>query len=162
MKALVIYDSVYGNTEKIAVAVGRALGLREGEGIVRADDVAPEHLESLELLVVGSPTWRFRPTSAVARFLKSIPKHGLENVRVAAFDTRLSAEKIEAIRILAFFVHIFGFAAKPILKKLMKKGGVPAASPAGFDVADTEGPLIEGELERAAMWAERLNMERTQ
>jgi hypothetical protein len=59
-------------------------------------------------------------------------------------------------RILAFFVKIFGYAAQPIADRLQKKGGELAVPPEGFYVGDTEGPLFEGELERAADWAKQI------
>jgi flavodoxin len=153
MKALVVYDSAFGNTEKIAQAIAHGLGLEKENGIVRAGAVQPEHLTGLTLLIVGSPTQKFRPTQATSDFLKNIPKNGLKGVKVAAFDTRFTVRKIEEVRILALFVRMFGYAAKPITNKLETKGGERIASPEGFYVSDTKGPLLEGELERAADWA---------
>ena len=49
-----------------------------------------------------------------------------------------------------------GYAAEPIAKGLKRKGGDQRLPPEGFYVADTEGPLKEGELERAAEWAQRV------
>lgn len=156
MKALVIYDSVFGNTGKIAQAIGNALGSQEGVEIVRVSDVKPEQLTGLTLLIVGSPTRQFRPTGAITSLLKSIPKDGLRGVKVAAFDTRFTVSEIEKVRILAFFVRIFGYAAKPMADRLEKKGGELVLPPEGFYVGDTEGPLLEGELERAADWAKQI------
>jgi flavodoxin len=156
MKALVIYDSVFGNTGKIAQAIGNALGSQEDVEIVRVSDVKPEQLTGLTLLIVGSPTRQFRPTGAITSLLKSIPKDGLRGVKVAAFDTRFTVSEIEKVRILAFFVRIFGYAAKPMADRLEKKGGELVLPPEGFYVGDTEGPLLEGELERAADWAKQI------
>jgi flavodoxin I len=74
---------------------------------------------------------------------------------VAAFDTRFPESKINEIGILAFFVRIFGYAAEPIAKRL-QKGGELALEPEGFHVGDTEGSLLEGELEHAASWARQI------
>ena len=156
MKAMVVYDSVFGNTEKIAQAIGHALGFPEDVEIVQVGNVKPEQLAGLTLLIVGSPTRKFSPTAAITSFLKSIPKNGLKGVRVAAFDTRFTVSAIERVRILAFFVKIFGYAAKPIADRLEKKGAGLAVPPEGFYVSDTEGPLLEGELERAADWAKQI------
>ena len=156
MKAMVVYDSVFGNTGKIAQAIGHALGSQEDVETVRVSEVRPEQLAGLTLLVVGSPTRQFSPTGATSSFLKSIPKSGLKGVKVAAFDTRFTVSAIERVRILAFFVRIFGYAAKPIADRLGKKGGELVVPPEGFYVGDTEGPLLEGELERAADWARQI------
>jgi hypothetical protein len=53
-------------------------------------------------------------------------------------------------------VKIFGYAAKPIAEKLVKRGGVLVGEPIGFEVVESEGPLYEGELERAETWARGL------
>jgi flavodoxin len=55
MKTLVVYDSAYGNTEKIARAIGGAI---PGETQVRrVAEVSSAELVSLDLLIVGSPTY---------------------------------------------------------------------------------------------------------
>jgi flavodoxin len=153
MKALVVYDSAYGNTQTVAEAIGEALGPAEGVAVRRVGEVKPGELAGLDILIVGSPTQKFTATGATTRFLKSIPEDALRGVKVAAFDTRFPQDKVDEVRILAFFVSIFGYAAKPIAKRLQKKGGRLVVPPEGFFVGDTEGPLLEGELERAAEWA---------
>jgi flavodoxin len=156
MKVMVVYDSVFGNTEKIAQAIGHALGSPEDVETVQVGNVKPEQLAGLTSLIVGSPTRKFSPTAAITSFLKSIPKDGLKGIKVAAFDTRFTVSAIEKVRILTFFVKIFGYAAKPIADRLEKKGAELAVPPEGFYVSDTEGPLLEGELERAADWAKQI------
>jgi flavodoxin I len=156
MKAMVVYDSAFGNTEKVAQAIGQALGPEQEVKTVRVGNVKPEQLSGLTLLVVGSPTQKFSPLGTITGFLKGIPHNGLQEVKVAAFDTRIPESKVNEIRILAFFVRIFGYAAKPIADRLVKKGGDLAVPPEGFYVADTEGPLLDGELERAADWARQI------
>jgi flavodoxin len=156
MKAIVVYDSAYGNTEKIAQAIGQALGSTEEVEVMRAANVTPDQLAGVSLLVVGSPTQKFRPLASITELLKAIPGGALKGVRVAAFDTRITQSRVDEIRILSFFVKIFGYAAEPIGGRLVKKGGELAAPPEGFYVSDTEGPLLDGELDRAAAWARKL------
>jgi flavodoxin len=160
MKALVVYDSQFGNTEKVAEAIAAAIGeaIKAPRSVETrlAADTGTEHLAGIDLLVVGSPTQRFRPTPPVTDLLKAIPGKGLQGVKVAAFDTRLTEDQINSIRILGFFVNLFGYAAQPIADRLAKKGGELAGPPAGFYVGDSEGPLLAGELERAAEWARKL------
>lgn len=156
MKALVIYDSFFGNTEQIARAIGNALGSQEDVGTFRVGDVKLEWLTGLGLLIVGSPTRGFRPTEAIVNFLKSIPANGLKGVKVAAFDTRIATSDIGS-PLLRLFVNKGGYAAKPIADLLTKNGGELIRPPEGFYVEDREGPLKEGELERAADWAKRIS-----
>ena len=153
MKALIVYDSVFGNTAQVGEAIAEALASAAEVQTARVGEAAPEQLSGVDILIVGSPTRQFRPTPETTKLLKSIAAGGLRGVRVAAFDTRFTEEAIGRVRILAFFVRIFGYAAKPISKLLENKGGKLVMPPEGFYVADTEGPLLEGELERAAAWA---------
>ena len=106
-------------------------------------------------MIVGSPTRAFKPTKALVDFLIKIPSNGVKGINVAAFDTRISTTDVN-LRMLNGFVKIFGYAAKPIADKLQKKGGNLIIPPEGFFVKDSEGPLKEGELERAADWAKSL------
>ncbi len=151
MKALVVYDSVFGNTEKVAQAVAQALG-SEAVKVPAVSSAAPVEVT---LLVVGSPTRAFRATPATMAWIKALPANALSGVKVAAFDTRISAEE-SGSGFLKVMVKLFGYAAKPILAALQKKGGQAVAADEGFYVNASEGPLRDGELERAAAWAAKL------
>jgi flavodoxin len=152
VKALVVYDSVFGNTEKVAQAIGAALEARAEVEVLKVGDVPPEFWAGLDALIVGSPTRAFSPTPATKKLLSGIPRQGLEGVKVAAFDTRVDVETVDS-GFLSFMVKLFGYAAEPLAARLRRKGGQEALPPAGFIVGGTEGPLGEGELERAASWA---------
>jgi flavodoxin len=156
MKALVIYDSLYGNTQKIALAIADTLGTPQDVTALRVGDVKPDHFAGLDLLIVGSPTQKFRPTATISSLLKGIPNHSLKGIKVAAFDTRLTWNEIEKTAVLAFFVKIYGYAAKPIADRLAKKGGEPVIAPQGFYVDGMEGPLLDGEMDRAVNWARQI------
>jgi len=109
---MLIYDSQYGNTAKIAHAAGD--GLSE---------------------VIGAAG-------------------SVEVVKVAAFDTRTDPDKVEgSLRVFAKILDRFGYAAPKISSSLEKNGGQVIKPPEGFYVKGTEGPLEEGELERAKDWA---------
>jgi flavodoxin I len=142
MKALVVYDSQHGNTEAIARAIAGAAG-RGAARAVRVGDVKAADLKALDVLAVGSPTLGGRPTPAVQAFLDGIPAGSLAKVRVAAYDTRMTM----------WIAKLFGWAADRIAAGLAAKGGVQAARPTGFIVKGREGPLADGERERAAVWA---------
>jgi flavodoxin len=152
MKAVLVYDSIFGNTEKIARAIGKALESQGEVELVRVGEAQPGQLHGFDLVIVGSPTRAFRPTPAIQKYLDGIPSASLKGIRVAAFDTRIDVQ-VKSPIILKVLAGIFGYAAKPIAEKLTKSGGVVTAPPEGFIVLDSEGPLKEGELERAAQWA---------
>jgi len=146
IKTLIVYDSVYGNTEKIAKAIGDAI---IGEvKVLRVGEVNISELKTFNLLIVGSPTQGGRPTPAMQGFLNKISEPVIKGIRVAAFDTRMSTR----------FIGIFGFAAVRIADSLKKKGGSIITPPEGFFVKDKgqEDSLKEGELDRAVRWAKEL------
>jgi flavodoxin len=145
VKALIVYDSTYGNTEKIAKAIGAAL---TGDvKVLRAGEVNPAELNAFDLLVIGSPTYGGRPMPSVAELLNKIPESAIKGKNIAAFDTRIPTK----------LAKIFGYAADRIAKNLKEKGGNLVVPGEGFFVNGKEGPLKEGELERAASWAKELS-----
>ncbi|HEX7555952.1 MAG TPA: flavodoxin family protein [Leptolinea sp.] len=154
MKALIVYDSFFGNTEKIARAVGTALGLAKTD-VVKVGELQSAQLAGLELLIVGSPTRAMQASDGIKAFLKGLPSNSLNGVKVAAFDTRMTVNE-KTPGFLRLMVKLLGYAAEPMAKKLIRKGGMQVLAPAGFLVKDSEGPLQEGELERAAEWVKPL------
>ena len=156
MKALVLYDSVFGNTEKVAQAISTALEEKMESKTLQVKQASLSDLSGVDLLIVGSPTRAFTSTPDTKNFLKKIPAKSLANVKTAAFDTRMTQAMVnEAGKFLAFMVNLLGYAAEPIAKKLQQKGGNQKIKPEGFYVTGTEGPLADGELERAAEWAKK-------
>ncbi|MBN1594446.1 flavodoxin family protein [candidate division FCPU426 bacterium] len=154
MKTLVVYDSIFGNTERIARAIGEALG-SPAAAVTKVGEATKEHLAGIQLLIVGSPTRGFRPTPAVKKFIQDLAPNGLKGVKVAAFDTGIALSDIKP-RALRFLIKIFGYAAKPIADQLRKKGGEVIMAPEGFLVQGSEGPLKAGEQQRAAAWAKKI------
>ena len=142
MKALVVYDSLYGNTAQLAEAIGAALAAESR--VLRVRDAKPSDLGSFDLVIVGSPTQGGRATDAMRAFLDRVP--ALDGAKVAAFDTRLRAR----------WVKVFGYGAGKIAERMKSLGATLVAEPEGFIVEGKEGPLAEGELERAGAWAKDL------
>ncbi|MGA9761726.1 MAG: flavodoxin family protein [Gaiellaceae bacterium] len=141
MKTLVVYDSLYGNTAQLAQAIGAAAGESR---VLRVGEAKPSELRAFDLVVIGAPTQGGRATDAMRAFLDRVP--ALDGARVAAFDTRLRAR----------WVKVFGYAAGRIAGKLKSLGATLVAEPEGFVVEGKEGPLANGELERAAAWVKGL------
>jgi flavodoxin len=149
MKTLVVYDSLYGNTKTIAQSIGDAL---PGEAeVLHVNEAKASRLEAYDLLVVGAPTHGAKPSPDVQAYLDQMQAPALEGIKVAGFDTRLTDTRI-AYRLIL----MFGTAAPKIAKALEQKGGTLVGSAEGFYVTGGEGPLKDGELERAAAWAKGL------
>lgn len=151
MKVMIIYDSVFGNTAKVAQAMAETLQA----SALPVSQVTTDQLRGLNLLIVGSPTRSFRPTPAISKFLKSLSKDQLSGVQTAAFDTRIWLPTIDSAA-LRFLVDKGGYAANTMAQALKKKGDILAVPPKGFFVTGEQGPLKEGELERATEWAQQM------
>jgi flavodoxin len=145
MKTLVVYDSVYGNTEIVARTIGDAL---PGEvAVLRVGQVNPSELEAVDLLIIGAPTHGSMPSEAAQALVAKIGAPAREGVKVALFDTRLTWG----------FLRRYGFAADKMADTLTAKGWALAVPPEGFFVRGLrKGPLKKGEAERAAAWAKGL------
>jgi flavodoxin len=144
MKTLVVYDSVYGNTKTVAQTIGDAI---PGEAeVLYVKDANASGLEAYDLLIVGAPTHGAKPSPDMQVFLDQIGARALEGVKVAAFDTRMTVK----------LITMFGTAAPKIAKALVEKGGIQVGKPLGVYVKGGEGPLKDGEIERAAAWAREL------
>jgi flavodoxin len=132
-KALVVYDSVYGNTEKVARALAK--GLEEGGANVdcmRVDAAKFDELSGYDLLVVGSPThaWSVsKPTKTFLERLKSV--EGLSGKKAFALDTKMSS-------------RLAGSAGGKIEGKLKSLGLTIVKPHASAVVKGREGPLEEG------------------
>jgi hypothetical protein len=167
VRAVVVYESFFGNTESIARAI--ASGLRLEHILAEAVDVAEVgDLDPLayDLLVVGGPTHAFalsRPSTrgdAVARggddrysglglreWLAGLPRCTGRH-RAATFDTRVSKVR-----------HLPMSAARSAARLLRDHGFTVVVHPVGFVVQDVEGPLEQREMERAIGWARSLARE---
>ena len=152
MKSIVIYDSAFGNTKKIADAIYS--GLPDDAEIVQVGDMGRVKIKDFDLIIVGSPTQGGRPTAAISNFIKDLPENALKGVKIAAFDTRFTNRDHGIF--LNTLMKVIGFAAAKISRELVRKGGTLIEEPQGFIVHDTEGPLRVAEKERAKLWGSEI------
>jgi flavodoxin len=142
MKTMIVYDSVYGNTEIVARAIGDAIG--PDVPVLRLDQVQVSDVECADLLIIGSPTHGSEATQPMQSLVARIGAPAQEEARLATFDTRLGWG----------FLRKYGYAADKIENALKAKGWTPAGDQGGFFVRGLrKGPLRKGERERAAAWA---------
>lgn len=142
MNALIIYDSWFGNTRNVAQALARTLHECVPLRLVPVREVDVNELQGVRLLVIGSPTQQYRPTPALQALLEQISHGMLQGVIAGAFDTRYRISCWSS-----------GSAAWSIARFLQDTGAVLALPPESFFVSEVEGPLEEGEIERATHWA---------
>jgi flavodoxin len=147
MQTVVIYDSRFGNTEKIAEAIGRGAGTRSDVRVMstaEADGVARTLPGRPDLLLLGGPTQKRGPSPALRGFLADLPG-SLRAVPAVCFDTRYRGPLL-----------LMGSAAAGAAKVLAATGAPVIAPPESFFIA-RKGPmelqqLEPGELERAEGW----------
>ena len=155
MKTLVVYESMFGNTEAVARAVADGLATRSSVDVVEVG-TAPASVDA-DLLVVGGPTHAFGLSRESTR--KSAVEQGAVVSRgigirewldalppgrtdVATFDTRVRKPRVP------------GSAARAAERRLRRLGYHAVAPAETFWVGGTPGPLLEGEAERARRWGE--------
>jgi len=146
MNTLVVYDSRYGNTEKIAAVIAHTLNEFGAAQMVQVSQVTARKLEDLDLLVLGCPTQGWRPTHAMLTFLSKVTPRAWLGLDVACFDTRIHLPRF-----------ITGSAACMLVRLVRKLGGLLLMAPESFFVTGREGPLEDGEVQRAAHWAKTLH-----
>lgn len=160
MQALIVYESMFGNTEKVAQAI--ADGLSDTLDVTVADVHSMPRAFGMDLIVVGGPTHAFgmsrqatreqavqqgavHPDAAdvgVREYLDSSPM--LAGVAAAAFDTKIDKPFVP------------GSAARRIQRRLRRLGCHIMQPAQSFLVTDTAGPLSAGEEKRARKWGAAL------
>jgi hypothetical protein len=162
-KVLVVYESMFGNTQAIARAIAEGL---EGHHEVRLGEVSAISAAldpDVQLLVIGGPTHAFgmsRPstrdsaaqqatngvvsrTIGIREWLQGLPEG---QARFATFDTRIRKPRLP------------GSAAARAARRLRRLGYRMATEPMTFYVHGTPGPLLDGELDRAKRWGKELEL----
>lgn len=160
MKAVVVYESLWGNTAAVACAVADGLG--EGAVALPTSEATPDAVAGADLIVAGGPVFAFHLSSertradiryhpepgspapdltrpSIREWLNSLPRG---SAGFAAFDTEVRGP--------------FGKGAPTIAKELAAKGYRQVAKPEGFYVVGKYGPLRDGELDRARRWGQAL------
>jgi Flavodoxin len=165
MRIVVVYESMFGNTKTIAEAIAHGLAEASEVAVGSVDDLSPEVVGDVGLLVAGGPTHGHgmaRPGAhqTIARdgsYAKYGPVlAGQESLRgwlerlparralAAAFDTRFAKPR-----------WLTGSAATKIAQRLRAKG-YKVIGTESFFVQTTGGPLADGERERAIAWGRAL------
>ena len=173
MRALVVYESMYGNTKEIATAVADGLATRMPVQLTEVGAAPTVLAEDVGLLVVGAPTHAHGMSKATSResaaasvtaeqppvisrsvgvreWLESLEgRPAPAHVAAAVFDTRIKGPRL-----------LWGSAAHAAEPHLRRAGATVIVPPESFLVGGPRGPkygaLVEGEVERAHRWGEEL------
>lgn len=166
MKVLVVYESMFGNSERVAHAVADGMRPHAEVELLEVDEAPGVPGADVDLLVAGGPTHAFsmsreRTREDAARqggrtravftglreWIDGLPS-GPHGPRVVTFDTRADRAR-----------HLPGSAAKAAARALRRHGFRVVASES-FWVEDVAGPLLDGEVGRAREWGRSLVLER--
>ena len=167
MRALVIYESMYGNTHAVAVSVAAGLSARHDVTLVPVTRATPELAAAADLLAVGGPTHMHGMSTAASRrkaadtarkqhsgltmdpdadgpgvrgWLEGVGSLGGQNTLAVAFDTRLGGVPL-----------LTGRASRGISRLLARHGCRLLAAPESFLVSK-QNTLVDGEAARARAW----------
>ena len=155
MRAAVVYDSQFGNTEQIARAIAEGLAGHAAVEVVRVSEAA-ERPDWPDLIVIGGPTQRHGMSPSLGAFVDGLPRDGLRGRRAAVFDTRYRMPAL-----------LSGSAASQAAGRIRRAGCHLLVPPESFFVARDRPTgdekrrhglerLEPGELERAMAWGRTL------
>lgn len=144
MNSLVVYDSQYGNTEQIARAIAARLEALGTVHVLFVREPAVVDLTDVDLLLVGGPTQGHGASRQLRDWLDGL-EVDLRGKAAATFDTRLT-----------WPAFLAGSAARSVARMLERRGARLVVPPESFLVSGGEGPLVDGELDRAERWATAL------
>jgi hypothetical protein len=162
MRALIVFESMFGNSEVVARAVGEGLaagGCTEVD-LTRVDRAPTQVPDGVDLVLVGGPTHAFgmtrqssreeavrqgAPASGTQRGIREWVDlvHASPSVRFATFDTRMDRVR-----------RLPGSAAHQASRHLRRRGFRLASGPTSYYVSSTTGPLGEDETGKARRWGE--------
>jgi flavorubredoxin len=158
MKAVVVYESLWGNTAAIARAVAEGMG--EGAVALSTREATPERMEGVDLIVAGAPVLGFSlPTEEMRENIRKQPQGRPADLSSPALRTWLDALPAGSGRGAAFETRIWwspGGSTKTILAKLADAGYRTEGKGERFIVTGRRGPLKDGEIERAKAWGASL------
>jgi hypothetical protein len=157
VRALVVYESTFGNTRRVAESIRDGLAETVGVDIRSVDDTTPVVLADYGLIVVGGPTHAYGMSTSVSRAQARdgqpghadavggidqwLPRLGPEYAgMIAAFDTRYGRHRSWP-----------GSASRAIRQQL-RRAGLTLLDRHSFLVSTATGPLRDGELYQARIW----------
>lgn len=164
MRALVVFESMFGNTQKVARAIADGVEASMHVDVVEVGEAPDTVPADVALLIVGGPTHAFSmswPSTRrdAAQRVSAVVSHGggirewlgglpgtRTNTEATTFDTRVTS-------------RVTGSAARAASRRLDRLGYPLVAAPVSFRVSDITGPLVDGELDRARDWGKALGAE---
>jgi hypothetical protein len=176
MKVAVVFESMFGNTHKVAEAIREGMLEARPDATVECvpvSEASAEQVGTVDLLVVGGPTHLWGADSGRSRRMKSASANEAGSSGQATQELELHAEPSDlghwfaalpevggGRRAAAFDTRLpsplAGGAARSVARRLRRHGYELVTEPEGFTVTEAYGALREGEIERAKRWGATL------
>jgi flavodoxin len=137
MKALVLYDSKYGNTKMVAEEVAKGASAKMETDVRHIEDAGTGEVEGYDIIAIGTPNHMGRPTGKTKKFVKNLKGQKLEKKTFGFFDTCLKGEEGKATRKLASKLRDIA-------------PGVMIAPELSILVGGMKGPIVDGEMPKCA------------
>jgi hypothetical protein len=143
MNVWIVYESRLGNTARLAAAMAQAMAQSDRVQLLAASQAGVP--SGVQLLLVGIPGHRSSRPDRVLAWLRQLPAGALKGVWISVFEIRFSRPR--------WFEFSMGWK---ISRMLLHHGAKHASSPECFFLSGHEGPMAEGEVQRACTWATQM------
>lgn len=145
MRIVIVYDTKFGNTEKVARAIAHGASELGTVRLMDGGELARPFVDRPDLLIIGGPTQKRGMSPGFREVVDALMRGGVAGVPTAAFDTRYRGS-----------TWLMGSAAGEAAKHLQKAGATLVTAPESFFIG-RGGPLERqaleaGEVERAEAW----------
>ncbi len=138
MNVLIVFDTYYGNTQKVAELIESSLSNVESQ-LIKVDLITQTLVDQYDLIVFGSPTRGFNMTKKIKKSLKNLD---YRSKKFWVFDTRMDVDDVDN-KLLLKLVKRFGYAAEKMENILIKQKAIKAMDYTYYYVKESEGPLYE-------------------
>ncbi len=141
MSVLIVYESKYGNTKKVAETIGEGITEAGKEiHLTHVKEVENDTVKDFDVILIGSPTYVGSPAKSIKKFIKSLVDMSLQGKSYAVFDTQMGGTGGGFLRNTVKKMEEQIEKTIPDLKKII--------SGLQVGVKGIKGPLSDGELSR--------------
>jgi len=146
MKALIVYDTKYGNTQKVAELIGEGYkSIADNETVIEnVSEIDLHQKENYDLIIIGSPNHVGSYTGKIKKFIKGLRDSNIQGSSYAVFDTYLGKDFEKATKKMEKLVE----KILPNLKRL--------SSGLSIKVGGMKGPIVDEDLPKCKEFGEKL------
>ncbi|MFX1593865.1 MAG: flavodoxin family protein [Promethearchaeota archaeon] len=146
MKVLIVYDTKYGNTEKVAKLIAEGINSNNGNEVIvnNVKDVNLKKEASYDLILIGSPVHFGKHVGSVKKFINKLPKSQLKVNTYSIFNTYMGEDPETTEEGICYYKKMLDKMDKQINE--MMSNLTKLSSPLSIKVAGMKGPILNEEL----------------